>query len=482
MKRLLILTGILAALCLPLAAQNMNPQAAPQLAQNAMARERWDEAARWWQVVLEQRDWPYTFPRENALLSQSTCLQRLSRWEVAHDLLLAYLREHPIQSASTVKMTGHLAAIAYGKEGEAGLDRLLDHIIGSPTHITQFTTFYLNANADMGGPYPLDGAITRFLRAHPVSPAAQTLRAAQLGLLNAGGDCQEAWNRAQQWYMDGVGTAADVNLIRALCDTSARVGAPDNAVQLLTQLMPVTPDPGKALPPLLAQYRTQAEKMAGRRTQIEQVLPAALDDAAGTTEKDRVVIAQLSGGVPGAVYRVAATLQDYLAAHPDHPRRQEVILTMARQLSLSGDHKAAIDLAQPLLPAAAGTREETGVALFLAEEHARRGDFRGAGDLLLKETSKELADNVNMKTFVLRYYRRAGAAQEAAAVLTGLGPNPPAHPTVIDTAYWLAAIALDAGKAQEVKPWCDLLQRIAPNDIRTATVRALLMELQNRPK
>ena len=479
-QHVMIVIGMLGSLCLPLRAQVGQPQLVLQMTQKAMAGERWEDAVRGWKGILSQEDWLYPFPREQAIYQLSTCLQRLSRWKEAHDLLMAYLREHPIPSAYTVKMTGHLAAIAYARDGEAGLDRLLTDIIGNPTYFGQFTTFYLDANADMGGPYPLDGAITRYLQSHPACPVTQNLRSAQLGLLTAGGEYQEAWNRAQQWYMDQVGTVADANLIKALCELNARLGAPENAVQMLTALMPVTPDPGKALPPLVEQYRKHAAQLAERGQQIAQALPAALDDPTGTPEKDKVMLEELSKDIPGAVYWVNYALGQYLTAHPDYPRRTSIWLTMARQLAASGDHKAAIDQALPLLQVTAQTSMEATVAVFLAEEHAKRGDFRGAGDLLLQQTSKALAENVGNKVLALKYYRRAGAAKEAADLIKSMGPNPPANPTVADAAFWLMLVAADTGKVEEVKPWVDLLNSIAVEDSRATAARKLLRDMQTR--
>jgi len=463
----------------PARAQMGQPRLVLQMTERAMSNERWDDAARGWKGILAREDWPYDFNREDAMLNLSTCLQRLARWKEARGVVLPYIVQHQAPSYYTVKAIAHLVAIAYAAEGEAGLDCALAGLLGDRTLFrAQFARFSQQLPGEMGGVYPLYYGMTRWLREHPACSATAELQMLQLELLLQYGENQEAWRLAREGYLDRVGTAADIDLLVMLADINAKLGAPDYAINLLAAFQPVMPDPGNRLAPLLEQYRAQAAQLVERRRLIDRTLPAMLDDPNGTPEKDKTTLEELVKDVPGAVYWVSRALAFYLNERPEHPRRVGLSLAMSGLLSAARDHQAAIDYARALLPLTARTPEEMTVAAFLAEEHAKRGDFLGAGDALLLETSKELAEKIDTKLAALKYYRRGGSVEKVAALVNGLGPNPPANTVLVDAVYWLALAAAATGNVEEVKPWVELLNRVSMEDSRAVAARKLLRELQ----
>ena len=116
--------------------------------------------------------------------------------------------------------------------------------------------------------------------------------------------------------MPAVVKATDANLIKALCEMNARFGAPESAVQLLAALMPVTPDPGKILPPLVDQYHKQAAELINSLGPNPPANPTVAANSASITASYRLP----RGFLPRRRARRAGPRATH-AAHRHYPRR-----------------------------------------------------------------------------------------------------------------------------------------------------------------
>jgi len=476
--------ALLTCLLYPATAQVGQPALIRQMAESAMNGQRWEDAANGYKVLLTLKEWPFPNPQEDCLFNLSIALQRLARWQEAHDVLTAYLDKHTLPSHYTPMVWGHLAAVEYGRSGEQGLDHLVETLFDDPLYAIdnikqqQILAFCDTAIEQIGGVGPLDSALIRYVQSHPACQVTADILKLQLQLLTRAGDNREAWRRAQTWYMDQVGTNFDVTLIKTLADTLMKLGDPDQAVGLLTAVSAVTPDPCKELPPVIEQCRLHARKLTARKQEMAETLPAVLEAPDSSPEALQACLTELSEDLPGAVYWVESFVQQYLAAHPEYPRRTELQLMIAHLYSDVNDHQAAIGYSQTMLPGVKGTPTEQTLVTLIAAEEAARGNFIAAGDQLL-QSSPAISGKIDTKLQAMKYYRRAGDVVKAGTVLKTIGPNPPPNITLIETAYWLALHAAETHDAATAKVWVDLLNAAAPEDSRAMAARKLLKEMQN---
>jgi len=481
--RWILVWALLTGLLYSAVAQVGQPVIIRQMADAAMKGQRWEDAASGYNALLALKDWPFPNPREDCLFNLSIALQRLARWQQAHDVLTAYLDSHTLPSQYIPMIWGHLAAVEYGRSGEQGLDHLVATLFDDPLYATdkikqqQIQACCNTAIEQMGGVGPLDSALTRYVQSHPACPVTADILKLQLQLLTGAGDNREAWRRAQTWYLDQVGTNLDVALLKTLADTLMKLGDPDQAVALLTAVSPVTPDPQKELPPVIEQCRLHARKLAARKQEIAQKLPAVLEAPDSSPEALQACLTELSEDLPGAVYWVDSFVQQYLAAQPNYPRRVELQLAIAHLYSDVHDHQAAIGYSQAMLPGVKGTPMEQTLVILIAAEEAVRGNYVAAGDQLL-QSSPAISGKIDTKLQALKYYRRAGDVGKAGAVLKTIGTNSPPDIALLEAAYWLALHAAETNDAATVKVWVDLLNTAAPEDARATAARKLLSKLQ----
>ena len=482
--RWILVWALLTGLLYPAVAQVGQPALIRQMADAAMNGQRWEDAANGYKALLALKEWPFPNPREDCLFNLSISLQQLARWQEAHDVLIAYLDKHMLPSHYTPMIWGHLAAVEHGRGGEQGLDHLVETLFDDPLYAVdkikqqQILTFCNTAIEQMGGVGPLDSALTRYVQSHPVCPVTADILKLQLQFLTRAGDNREAWRRAQTWYMDQVGTNLDIALLKILADTLMRLGDPDQAVSLLTAVSAVTPDPQKELPPVIEQCRLHARKLAARKQEIAETLPAVLEAKDSSPEALQACLTELSEDLPGAVYWVESFVQQYLAAQPNYPRSVELQLAIAHLYSDVRDHQAAIGYSQAMLPGVKGTPTEQTLVTLIAADEAARGNYVAAGDQLL-QSSPAISEKIGTKLQALKYYRRAGDVVKTGTILKTIGPNPPPDVTLIEATYWLALHAAEMRDAATVKVWVDLLNAAAPEDSRATAARKLLKEMQN---
>ncbi len=472
MKRVL-LALLLAVAVLPALAQ-LNPQEVRYtLGDKAYKAGQWDDVVSFWKPLL---DWPPPWPiaarsRDEVVFAVAMALRKLQRFDDCAALLnqlqakRAKDRDFALQ-ISAFQLSGRLVA-------NTDVDATLDGILRDPVLTAAELTTLLTATAtNLGSSAPVEQALAAFLDARPTYPNRAAWQLTLVRGLARIGDHQAALARGTALLPQFSKQPDEPALVQLLADEEAQLGHPELAEARLIAW--TRAHPSKEIDALATAYHRQAARMGDMDKLLQRGLPAVCDDPLFTALEREKALRLLPPAVPGALYRLDACLQAYLAKRPNHPARAEVVLTMAKMLSEAGDHRLALQRVRELDDGVVGTDREAATATFIAQEMGKSGDHGGAFhhlSLLLPFFTKDAGLLAELVDEGLQTPART--QPEFATLLTRAVKANPAESMIFAISV-ICERAITAGDLAGAKRWSALLDQVAYDHPRAARARKLL--------